>query len=153
MGQGSSMSVLTREVLIRALEKTYGKKGMGQALPLFRKKIHIWLIIPSAWISRRKRLLPDLPCFKKCSPYLYGICIFVLFHLIRPLSRHTVFDHVWDLCNRIYLTHKINNSYFCLPWPTGCCRMEKMLWAGPIHMLLQVSQLVRSQYLKTLGRP
>ncbi len=30
MGQGSSMSVLTREVLIRALEKTYGKKGMGQ---------------------------------------------------------------------------------------------------------------------------
>jgi hypothetical protein len=24
------MSVLTREVLIRALEKTYGKKGMGQ---------------------------------------------------------------------------------------------------------------------------
>ena len=30
MGNGSSMSVLTREVLIRALEKTYGKKGMGQ---------------------------------------------------------------------------------------------------------------------------
>jgi len=30
MGTGSSMSVLTREVLIRALEKTYGKKGMGQ---------------------------------------------------------------------------------------------------------------------------
>jgi hypothetical protein len=22
------------------------------------------------------------------------------------------FDHVWDLCNRIYLTHKINNSYY-----------------------------------------
>ena len=30
MTTGSSMSVLTREVLIRALEKTYGKKGMGQ---------------------------------------------------------------------------------------------------------------------------
>jgi|GEM_PF-4819586 hypothetical protein len=22
------------------------------------------------------------------------------------------FEHVWDLCNRIYLTHKINNSYY-----------------------------------------
>ena len=31
----------------------------------------------------------------------------------QKISRFSLpFEHVWDLCNRIYLTHKINNSYY-----------------------------------------